>query len=70
MISNTKSEYYNNEISNCKGKISSIWQVINEMIPGQKNKSNSYTFDKLKDKAEELIHFFSGVGETPYNRSH
>ena len=69
MISNRKSEYYNNEISNCKGNISSTWKVIKEMIPNQKNKSNTYVFDNLKDKAEEFNHFFSGVGETTYHCS-
>ena len=67
MISNTKSEYYQNEIINCKGKISSTWQTIEEMIPCQKNKSNTYAFDNLKDKVEEFSHFF--CGETTYNRS-
>ncbi len=68
MISNTKSDYYRNEIINCKGKTSSTWQVIEDMIPSKKNKSNTYFFDNLKNKAEEFNHF-SGVGETTYNRS-
>ena len=57
------------EIIHCKGKISSTWQVIEDMIPSKKNKSNTYFFDNLKDKAKEFNHFFSGVGETTYNRS-
>ncbi len=69
MINNSKSEHYRNEIANCKGKISSTWKVIEDMIPGQKHKSTIYASDNLKDKAEEFNKFFSGVGETIYNRS-
>lgn len=36
MISETKSNYYKKEIINCKGKTSSIWQVVKEIIPCQK----------------------------------
>ncbi len=56
-------------LSNCKGKVSSIWQVIKEMIPSQKNKFNTFAIDKLKDRAEEFNHCFSRVGKATYNCS-
>lgn len=37
IISETKSNYYKKEIIDCKGKTSSIWQVVKEIIPCQKN---------------------------------
>ncbi len=64
MISGTKSQYYKNEIINCKGKTSSTWQVVKEIIPSQKNESNTFAFDNVKEKAEEFNNFFSCVGET------
>ncbi len=69
MISEIKYKYYKNEIINCKGKTSSTWQVVKEIIPSQKNKSNTYAYDNVKEKAEEFNNFFSSVGETTYNRS-
>lgn len=45
-----------------KGKISTLWKVINEIIPSQKNKYNAYTYDNLKYSVEEFNNFFSGVG--------
>ncbi len=68
LISKTKTDYYHAQIKNCRGNSSATWNVITDLVPGQKRSSSSYNFD-MSDKAEEVNKFFSNIGKTTYERT-
>ena len=69
MISKLKTEHYHNRVSGSRGDSSATWKIIGEIVPNQKRKPNTYTFDNLGEKAEEFNVFFSKVGQNTYKRS-
>lgn len=69
LINRLKAEQYLDRLRNYKRDISVMCKIIEEIIPNQNNKHNTYAFHNVNDKAENFNSFFSSIGKFIFTRS-
>ncbi len=71
-LKEAKSEYYDNRFEEEKGNVAAMWDLLRQLVPKVKSKTNSaLVVDELalKDKAHNFNNFSANVGENIYDES-
>ncbi len=64
-----KSEYYKNRFEEEKGNVAAMWDLLRQLVPKVKSKTNSALVEgelALKDKADNFNNFSANVGKNIY----
>ena len=68
-IRGAKTKHFKNKFNDCRGDSGATWKVVEDMIPGLRNKSKNTHFDEPLQKAEEFNNYFANVGENAFKKS-
>ena len=64
-----KKQHFRTRFHDSKGDSGAAWSVVQDMLPGFKNKNKNALFDNPIEKAEDFNKYFASVGETAFKKS-